>query len=149
MPGELWHDMTWHDSIPPYYYGASLWDTMPVTVASQKLGTDMQATTTWRRGEGQCILGIMFYWLTLGLRPKSAVIREVFQYSLLEMCTTVNVYMLIRPKICCLVMVTLVRFEVVTAVTMKNVVFWDIKPQFVLHRRHITSRYTVQPVNAV
>jgi hypothetical protein len=32
-----------------------------------------------------------------------------------------------------------VRFEVFTAVTMKNVVFWDIKPQFVLHRRHITS----------
>jgi hypothetical protein len=26
-----------------------------------------------------------------------------------------------------------------TAVTMKNVVFWDIKTQFVLHRRHITS----------
>jgi hypothetical protein len=23
--------------------------------------------------------------------------------------------------------------------TMKNVVFWDIKTQFVLHRRHITS----------
>jgi hypothetical protein len=22
---------------------------------------------------------------------------------------------------------------------MKNVVFWDIRPQFVLHRRHITS----------
>jgi hypothetical protein len=36
-------------------------------------------------------------------------------------------------------------FEVFTAVTMKNVVFWDIKPQFVLHRRHITSLgcYTV------
>jgi hypothetical protein len=32
-----------------------------------------------------------------------------------------------------------VRFEVFMAVTMKNVVFWDIKPQFVLHRRHITS----------
>jgi hypothetical protein len=30
-------------------------------------------------------------------------------------------------------------FEVFTAVTMKNVVFWDIKSQFVLHRRHITS----------
>jgi hypothetical protein len=29
--------------------------------------------------------------------------------------------------------------EVFTAVTMKNVVFWDIKTQFVLHRRHITS----------
>jgi hypothetical protein len=34
---------------------------------------------------------------------------------------------------------TCVRFEVFTAVTMKNVVFWDIKTQFVLHRRHITS----------
>jgi hypothetical protein len=22
---------------------------------------------------------------------------------------------------------------------MKNVIFWDIKPQFILHRRHITS----------
>jgi hypothetical protein len=31
-----------------------------------------------------------------------------------------------------------VSFEVFTAVTMKNVVFWDIKTQFVLHRRHIT-----------
>jgi hypothetical protein len=32
-----------------------------------------------------------------------------------------------------------VRSEVFTAVTMKNVVFWDIETQFVLHRRHITS----------
>jgi hypothetical protein len=32
-----------------------------------------------------------------------------------------------------------VRFEVFTAVTMKDGVFWDIKLQFVLHRRHITS----------
>jgi hypothetical protein len=32
-----------------------------------------------------------------------------------------------------------VRSEVLTEVTMKNVVFWDIKTQFVLHRRHITS----------
>jgi hypothetical protein len=32
-----------------------------------------------------------------------------------------------------------VRFEVYTAVTMKNVVFWNIKTQFVRHRRHITS----------
>jgi hypothetical protein len=32
-----------------------------------------------------------------------------------------------------------VRFEVSTAVTMKNAVFCDIKTQFVLHRRHITS----------
>jgi hypothetical protein len=32
-----------------------------------------------------------------------------------------------------------VRFEVFTAVTMKNAIFWDIKSQFVPHRRHITS----------
>jgi hypothetical protein len=32
-----------------------------------------------------------------------------------------------------------VRFEVFTAVTMKNVAFWDIETQFILHRRHITS----------
>jgi hypothetical protein len=32
-----------------------------------------------------------------------------------------------------------VRFEVFTAVTTKKAVFWDIKVQFVLYRRHITS----------
>jgi hypothetical protein len=32
-----------------------------------------------------------------------------------------------------------VTFEVFTAVTMKNAIFWDIKTQFVPHRRHITS----------
>jgi hypothetical protein len=31
------------------------------------------------------------------------------------------------------------RFKVITAVTMKNAVFWDIKTHFVPHRRHITS----------
>jgi hypothetical protein len=34
---------------------------------------------------------------------------------------------------------TYVSTEVFTAATMKNVVFWGIKPQFVPHRRHITS----------
>jgi hypothetical protein len=34
---------------------------------------------------------------------------------------------------------SVLRFELFTAVTMKNAVFWDIKPQFVPHRRHITS----------
>jgi hypothetical protein len=34
---------------------------------------------------------------------------------------------------------TPVRFEAFTAGTMKNAVFWDIKPQFVLHRRHYFS----------
>jgi hypothetical protein len=32
-----------------------------------------------------------------------------------------------------------VKFEVFTAVTMKNAVFWDINAQLVRHRRHITS----------
>jgi hypothetical protein len=32
-----------------------------------------------------------------------------------------------------------VRSEVATAVTMKNGVFWDIKTQFLPHRRQITS----------
>jgi hypothetical protein len=32
-----------------------------------------------------------------------------------------------------------VRRDVLTAVTMKNAVFWDIKTQFVPHMKHITS----------
>jgi hypothetical protein len=36
-------------------------------------------------------------------------------------------------------LVTDVRFEVLTAVAMKDVVLWDIKTQFIPHRRHITS----------
>jgi hypothetical protein len=32
-----------------------------------------------------------------------------------------------------------VRFEVSTAVTMKNAAIWDIKTQFLPHRRYITS----------
>jgi hypothetical protein len=31
-----------------------------------------------------------------------------------------------------------VRFEASTMVTRKNAIFWDIKPQFVPHRKHIT-----------
>jgi hypothetical protein len=34
---------------------------------------------------------------------------------------------------------TLVIFEVFTAVTMKNVVFWDIKPQFARHSKHVSA----------
>jgi hypothetical protein len=34
---------------------------------------------------------------------------------------------------------TFVRCEVLTAVSMKNAVFWDIQTQFITHRRHITS----------
>jgi hypothetical protein len=35
--------------------------------------------------------------------------------------------------------VYLIRFDVLTAVAMKNVVFWDIRTQYVPHRKHITS----------
>jgi hypothetical protein len=43
-----------------------------------------------------------------------------------------------------------VRFEVFTAVTMKNALFWDIATQFVSQREHITSPlYSPAPVNAM
>jgi hypothetical protein len=41
-----------------------------------------------------------------------------------------------------------VRFEVFTAVAMKNGIFWDMKTQFVPHRRHVTY-YRTQLVNAM
>jgi hypothetical protein len=41
------------------------------------------------------------------------------------------------------------RFEVFTAVTMKNAVFCDIKPHFVPPRDTSRVRYRAQPVNAM
>jgi hypothetical protein len=43
---------------------------------------------------------------------------------------------------------TVVRFDVLTALTIKNV-FWDIKTQFVPHRRHTTFYYRALPVSYV
>jgi hypothetical protein len=59
--------------------------------------------------------------------------RQTFRH---QTCTYViaeciRVYISIKSKV--------ERFESFTDVPMKNVVFWDIKTQFVLHRRHITS----------
>jgi hypothetical protein len=45
--------------------------------------------------------------------------------------------------------VKVVRFEVFTAVTIKNAVFWGIKSQFLSHRKHITPRHRAQPVYAM
>jgi hypothetical protein len=42
-----------------------------------------------------------------------------------------------------------VRFEVFTAVTMKNGVFWDIKNNTYLIGETLLLRYRVQPVNAL
>jgi hypothetical protein len=42
-----------------------------------------------------------------------------------------------------------VKFEVFTAVTMKNGVFWDIKPQLDLTESTLRLRYRVQLVNAM
>jgi hypothetical protein len=42
-----------------------------------------------------------------------------------------------------------VRFEVLTAVTMKNAVFWDIRAQFVPHRGPLHLRYKAQQVSAM
>jgi hypothetical protein len=44
---------------------------------------------------------------------------------------------------------TLVGFEVFTAVTMKNAVFWDINTQFNLTGNTLRLRYRVQPVTAM
>jgi hypothetical protein len=45
-----------------------------------------------------------------------------------------------KPNLCFLDSETYyVRSEVFTAVIMKNAVFWVIKPQFLPHRKHITS----------
>jgi hypothetical protein len=38
-----------------------------------------------------------------------------------------------------------VIFEVFTEVTMKNVVFWDIKTQFVPHRKNVTTPLQIPP----
>jgi hypothetical protein len=40
-------------------------------------------------------------------------------------------------------------YEIFSAVTMKNAVFWDITTQFVPQRRHIRLHFRVQPVNAM
>jgi hypothetical protein len=42
-----------------------------------------------------------------------------------------------------------VRFEVFTALTVKNVVFWDIKPSSYFTGDTLRLRYRVQPVNSM
>jgi hypothetical protein len=42
-----------------------------------------------------------------------------------------------------------IRFEVFTSVTMKNVVFWDIKTSSYFTGDTLRLHYTVQPVNAM
>jgi hypothetical protein len=42
-----------------------------------------------------------------------------------------------------------VRFEVFTAVTMKNDVFWDIKPSSYFTGDTLRLRYRAKPVNAM
>jgi hypothetical protein len=78
-----------------------------------------------------------FHWLTLeghcegpyepGTRPTVAVKGRTFVYQL---------------RYC-------LRFEVFTAVTMKNAVFWDIKPSSYFTGNTLRLRYRAQPVNAI
>jgi hypothetical protein len=42
-----------------------------------------------------------------------------------------------------------VKFEVFMAVTMKNAIFWDIKPSSYLTGDTLRLGYTAQPVNAM
>jgi hypothetical protein len=46
-------------------------------------------------------------------------------------------------------LLVVLRFDVFTAVTMKNAVFWDIKPSSYLAEDALHLRYIAQPVNAM
>jgi hypothetical protein len=67
--------------------------------------------------------------------------NSTFLYAYMKFPKNINIIM--YTSVCSSVwmrnFVTDIKFEVFAAVTMKNVVFWDIKVQFVLHRGHITS----------
>jgi hypothetical protein len=83
------------------------------------------------------ITGLCFFCpLRHSVSVASAVLMQCLQEFLISLSPS-DVWILVRNS---------VRFEVFTAENMKNVVFWDIKTQFVPHRRH---SYRVQPVNAM
>jgi hypothetical protein len=65
------------------------------------------------------------------------VLHRIHVMSLLQ--STASLWNVSFDVLKAVTMKNVVRFEDFTAVTMKNGVFWDIKTQFVLHRRHITS----------
>jgi hypothetical protein len=84
-----------------------------------------------------------FMWLLLALskhkvREKYAVSLHIVKRSRVYIYIYIYIYNL-RSRLIRKQNSYYVRFEVFTAVTMKNVVFWDIRTKFVLHRRHITS----------
>jgi hypothetical protein len=58
-----------------------------------------------------------------------------------------SIVMDIRPRLG--TMYSSVKFEVSTAVTMKNGVFWDIKPSSYFTGDTLRLCYRVQPVNAM
>jgi hypothetical protein len=70
------------------------------------------------------------------IKPNAPLTKEFKQEYRLQGYETSSYYLIgdtlrlrYRAKLC------YVRFEVFTAVTMKNAVFWDIKTQFVPHRK--------------
>jgi hypothetical protein len=65
----------------------------------------------------------------------TATRRNIPEYSILHShcCETLKYYTVLNSFV-------VVRVYVLTAVTMKSTVFWDIKTQFIPHRRHTTSR---------
>jgi hypothetical protein len=56
-----------------------------------------------------------------------------------KIATKSSNYCSVAGVVVCMLISKNVIFEVLTAVTMENVVFWHIKTQFVLHRRHISA----------
>jgi hypothetical protein len=89
--------------------------------------------------EGACKLFSSCYnsfVLKWKLHENESLARFQFQVRRMEGCC---VGFARSPSLSLLIYTAPVIFEVFTAVIMENGVFWDIKTQFVLHRRHITS----------
>jgi hypothetical protein len=70
---------------------------------------------------------------------KTFLIKTQFLYQRKHVTSPLQI-----PEVYCYV-----RFEVLTEVNMKNAFFWDLKTQFISHRKHINLQYKAQPVNSM
>jgi hypothetical protein len=68
-----------------------------------------------------------------------SVSMELFDYGYLVTTRVLHINDGLRSNTSQYIINCIARLEIFTAVTMKNVVFWGIKTQFLIHRRHIAS----------
>jgi hypothetical protein len=125
--------------------GASYWDLTPLSflrcrIKLHKVGIPTSSgwsplylhyqISLWRNSSGKCkMAGVLFSLFSAFLLPEELEPEETLWGA------SVRAFPPARHEI----QIERVRLNVSTAVTMKNSVFWDIKPQFVPHRKHITS----------